>query len=50
MHRGPADADPDESIQTIDRVVDLLTNWPELNEFKHTLDPPLTISTIRCGR
>jgi hypothetical protein len=27
------------AVATIDRVVDLLTGWPELNEFKHTSIP-----------
>ncbi|WP_131747668.1 DsbA family protein [Frankia sp. Cppng1_Ct_nod] len=34
MHRAPAGA-----IRTVERVVDLLTGWPELNEFKHTSVP-----------
>jgi hypothetical protein len=33
--RGDADA----ARRTVERVVDLLTGWPELNEFKHTLIP-----------
>jgi hypothetical protein len=36
MHRAPIGADPVESIRTIERTVDLLTAWPDLNEFKHT--------------
>jgi hypothetical protein len=28
--------DPDDAIRTVDRVLDLLTGWPQLNEFKHT--------------
>jgi hypothetical protein len=24
------------SIRAVERVIDLLTGWPELNEFKHT--------------
>ncbi|MBV9410518.1 MAG: DsbA family protein [Acidimicrobiia bacterium] len=28
--------DADRARTTIDRVLDLLTTWPELNEFKHT--------------
>jgi 2-hydroxychromene-2-carboxylate isomerase len=36
MDRSPAGSDPAPSIRTIERVVDLLTGWPELNEFKHT--------------
>lgn len=31
-----AGGDPAGSRKTIERVVDLLTSWPELNEFKHT--------------
>jgi 2-hydroxychromene-2-carboxylate isomerase len=31
-----AGGDPAGARQTIERVVDLLTGWPELNEFKHT--------------
>lgn len=38
MHRASDDADPAESIRTIERVVDLL-GWPDLNEFKHTSVP-----------
>jgi 2-hydroxychromene-2-carboxylate isomerase len=29
-------ADADEAIRSIDRILDLLEGWPELNEFKHT--------------
>jgi hypothetical protein len=36
MDRSPLGSEPAPSIRTIDRVVDLLTGWPELNEFKHT--------------
>ncbi len=36
MHRSPAGSDPDESIRTIERVVDLAGGWPDLNEMKHT--------------
>jgi 2-hydroxychromene-2-carboxylate isomerase len=28
--------DPGASQRAIERVVDMLTGWPELNEFKHT--------------
>ena len=28
--------DPGDSRRAIERVVDMLTGWPELNEFKHT--------------
>jgi DSBA-like thioredoxin domain len=31
----PSD-DPSESQQAVERILDLLTEWPELNEFKHT--------------
>jgi hypothetical protein len=37
MDRAPAGSDPAPSIKAIDRVVDLLAGWPELNEFKHTV-------------
>jgi hypothetical protein len=37
MDRAPAGSDPAASIRAIERVVDLLTGWPELNEFKHTV-------------
>lgn len=37
MDRAPAGSEPARSIKTIDRLVDLLTGWPELNEFKHTV-------------
>jgi protein-disulfide isomerase-like protein with CxxC motif len=37
MDRAPAGSDPAPSIKAIDRVVDLLVGWPELNEFKHTV-------------
>lgn len=39
MHRSPAGSDPAESIRTIERVVDLVGGWPDLNEFKHTSIP-----------
>jgi 2-hydroxychromene-2-carboxylate isomerase len=39
MHRAPAGVDPAASIKTIERTVDLLTGWPDLNEFKHTSIP-----------
>ena len=32
-------ADPAGSIRIIERVVDLPTGWPDLNEFKHTTIP-----------
>jgi hypothetical protein len=31
-----AGGDPAGSRRTVERLVDLLTGWPELNEFKHT--------------
>ena len=34
-----AGADPAVSIASVDRILDLLTGWPELNEFKHTSIP-----------
>jgi DSBA-like thioredoxin domain len=37
MDRAPAGSDPAASIRSIERVVDLLVGWPELNEFKHTV-------------
>lgn len=37
MDRAPVGNLPAPSIKTIDRVVDLLIGWPELNEFKHTI-------------
>jgi hypothetical protein len=39
MNRSPEGSDPSASITAIERVVDLLTGWPELNEFKHTSIP-----------
>ena len=36
MHRSPEGSDPAESIRTIERAVDLVTGWTDLNEFKHT--------------
>jgi hypothetical protein len=39
MDRAPAGAEPTASIRTTERVVDLLTDWPDLNEFKHTTLP-----------
>ncbi|MBW3668437.1 MAG: DsbA family protein, partial [Actinobacteria bacterium] len=37
MHR--PDGDADTARGTIERVLDLVTGWPELNEFKHTSIP-----------
>jgi hypothetical protein len=39
MNRAPRGADPAESISAIERTIDLLTGWAELNEFKHTSIP-----------
>ena len=39
MNRAPEGADPATSVRAVERVVDLLTGWPELNEFKHTSLP-----------
>jgi hypothetical protein len=39
MDRAPAGSDPAASIRSIERVVDLLTGWTDLNEFKHTSIP-----------
>lgn len=37
MHR--PDGDAHEARRTVERVLDLVTGWPELNEFKHTSIP-----------
>ena len=37
MHRPQGDAD--QARRTIERVLDLVTGWPDLNEFKHTSIP-----------
>ena len=39
MHRAPVGADGRASIVTIERTIDLLTGWVDLNEFKHTTIP-----------
>jgi protein-disulfide isomerase-like protein with CxxC motif len=39
MNRAGAGADPAVSISATERVVNLLTGWPDLNEFKHTSVP-----------
>ncbi|EYT92839.1 hypothetical protein ThrDRAFT_01415 [Frankia casuarinae] len=39
MNRAPLGADPAGSIRAVERIVDLVTGWPELNEFKHTSIP-----------
>ncbi|HEY2814810.1 MAG TPA: DsbA family protein [Acidimicrobiales bacterium] len=36
MDRAPAGSDPAQSQATIERIVELLDGWPNLNEFKHT--------------
>ena len=36
MDRAPAGADADKPRRSIERVIELLDGWPELNEFKHT--------------
>jgi 2-hydroxychromene-2-carboxylate isomerase len=36
MDRSPEGTDANESRRTIERVVELLDGWPNLNEFKHT--------------
>jgi hypothetical protein len=39
MDRAPVGAEPATSIQAVERVVTLVTDWPNLNEFKHTSIP-----------
>jgi len=39
MTRSPEGADPQPSITAIQRVLDLVIGWPDLNEFKHTSIP-----------
>jgi DSBA-like thioredoxin domain len=39
MDRSPLDADAAASVRTIERTVDLVSGWTELNEFKHTSIP-----------
>ena len=36
MDRAPAGADAEKARRSVERVVELLDGWPELNEFKHT--------------
>ena len=36
MDRSPLGADPSLSVRTVERTVDLVSGWTELNEFKHT--------------
>lgn len=38
LMEGP-DHDGEVAIRTVERVLDLLTGWPQLNEFKHTSIP-----------
>jgi predicted DsbA family dithiol-disulfide isomerase len=35
----PARGDAQGALSTIERVLDLVTDWPDLNEFKHTVLP-----------
>lgn len=39
MNRAQPGSDPAASITAVERTIDLLTGWPELNEFKHTSIP-----------
>jgi 2-hydroxychromene-2-carboxylate isomerase len=39
MDRSPVGTDPATSIRSIERILDLLTGWAELNEYKHTTIP-----------
>jgi hypothetical protein len=39
MDRSPVGTDPAASIRTIERTVDLVGGWTDLNEFKHTSIP-----------
>ena len=39
MSRSQPGADAEDSVRAIERVVDLLAGWPDLNEFKHTSIP-----------
>jgi protein-disulfide isomerase-like protein with CxxC motif len=36
MSRAPVGSDPKDSIRTIERAVDMVAGWTDLNEFKHT--------------
>lgn len=38
LMEGP-DHDGDLAVRTVERVLDLVTGWPQLNEFKHTSIP-----------
>jgi protein-disulfide isomerase-like protein with CxxC motif len=39
MDRAPVGADPAPSVRAVERAVNLITGWPDLNEFKHTSVP-----------
>ncbi|MGW1682255.1 hypothetical protein [Saccharopolyspora sp. NPDC002376] len=39
MNRAPSGAAPEPSLKAIAKVLDLLTGWTALNEFKHTTIP-----------
>ena len=39
MNRALVGADPDPSIRSVERLVELLVGWADLNEFKHTTLP-----------
>lgn len=39
MTRAPLGSDPAPSLAAIERVVDLVSGWTDLNEFKHTTIP-----------
>jgi 2-hydroxychromene-2-carboxylate isomerase len=39
MNRAPLGADPAASTRSIERVLDLVTGWTDLNELKHTSIP-----------
>jgi hypothetical protein len=36
MDRAPVGSDPAASIRSVERLLDMLTGWTDLNEFKHT--------------
>ncbi len=39
MDRAPVGSDPAASIRAVERTLDLITGWTDLNEFKHTSVP-----------
>ena len=39
LSRAPLGADPAVSIAAVERILDLLTGWTDLNEYKHTSIP-----------